>query len=78
CKPAKSYYDAEAEIVSWILEPFDDADTKRFQSVLRREGAHAKSLHRSFDSSVMDVADDIAYGVHDLEDAIAIGLVSRD
>ncbi len=77
CKPAKSYYDDEAEIVSWIMAPFGDADAKRFQSVRHRDDAHAKSLHKSFDSSVMDVADDIAYGVHDLEDAIAIGLVSR-
>lgn len=77
CKPAKSYYDDEAGIISWILAPFGDADVKRFQSVRHRGDAHAKSLHKSFDSSVMDVADDIAYGVHDLEDAIAIGLVSR-
>lgn len=77
CKPAKSYYDNEAGIVSWILAPFGDADVRRFQSVRHRGDAHAKSLHKSFDSSVMDVADDIAYGVHDLEDAIAIGLVSR-
>ena len=78
CKPVKSYYDSEEDVVTWILQPVGDGDVDRFQTVRRREGEHAKSLHKSFDSSVMDVADDIAYGVHDLEDAIALGLVSRE
>lgn len=76
-KPAKSYYDEDVPIVDWVLEPFSPEDRDRFVRSSARAGAHAKSLYKSFDCSVMDVADDIAYGVHDLEDAIALGLIDE-
>ena len=41
------------------------------------DGEHAKTKHKSLDASIMDLADDIAYGVHDLEDAIALKLIDR-
>lgn len=77
-KPAKSYYDEDAPIVGWTLEPFSPEDRARFVRSSSHVGAHAKSLYKSFDCSVMDVADDIAYGVHDLEDAIALGLIDEE
>ena len=38
---------------------------------------HNRPKHKSFDCSIMDLSDDIAYGIHDLEDAIALGLISE-
>jgi dGTPase len=75
CKPPKCYFDAEADVVVWILKELDDKDKAAFQSASPQEGKHKKPDHKSFDCSVMDLADDIAYGVHDLEDAIALGLI---
>lgn len=76
CKPPKCHLDTEADVVKWILEPFTPADRERFTSIVEREGKHSKPRYKSFDCSIMDVADDIAYGVHDLEDAIALGLIT--
>ena len=38
---------------------------------------HGQTAYHSFDCSIMDIADDIAYGVHDLEDAIHLRLINR-
>lgn len=78
CKPPKCYLDSEREVVDWVLEPLSETDRDRFQEILEESGKHAKAVHKSLDCSIMDVADDIAYGVHDLEDAIALGLVSKE
>jgi dGTPase len=77
-KPPKCYLDSEQEVVDWILEPLSGKDRALFQEFSEEPGKHAKADHKSLDCSIMDVADDIAYGVHDLEDAIALGLVSKD
>lgn len=82
-KPPKCYLECERDIVDWILEPLSQTDRERlrtFDPMLidkKGEPQHAKPLHKSFDCSIMDVADDIAYGVHDLEDAIAMSLVTE-
>ncbi|QSR20348.1 anti-phage deoxyguanosine triphosphatase [Novosphingobium sp. KA1] len=78
CKPPKCYHDSEQDVVDWILDPLSAADREAFQSFALQEGKHAKPLYKALDCSIMDAADDIAYGVHDLEDAIALDLVSRD
>ncbi|MDQ7261514.1 anti-phage deoxyguanosine triphosphatase [Paracoccus sp. PS-1] len=76
--PPKCHLDGETGVVDWILAPLVPEDRLRFVAVRPRAGGHAATLHKSLDCSIMDVADDIAYGVHDLEDAVALGLVSAE
>lgn len=70
--PPKAYYDEDDAVVQWILEGFTESDRLLFQS---QDGLKAK--YHDFDCSLMDIADDIAYGVHDLEDAIHLRLIQR-
>ena len=77
-KPPKCYLDSERDIVDWILKPLSASDRELFTSSKEVSDKHCKSVHKSFDCSIMDVADDIAFGVHDLEDAVALGLVRED
>lgn len=77
-KPPKCFLDSEQDVVSWLLEPLSEADRRNFQKVDEKVDSHHKPKHKSLDCSIMDVADDIAYGVHDLEDAIALGLISEE
>lgn len=78
CKPPKAYLDSETDVAEWILAPLAAEERDEFTRVQAVDGKHSKTLHKSLDCAIMDVADDIAYGVHDLEDAIAIGLVTRE
>lgn len=77
--PPKAYFDTEQPEVDWLIAPFEAEDKKLLQSLARPPQAqvHGKSAWHSFDCSIMDTADDIAYGVHDLEDAIHLQLINR-
>ena len=78
--PPKAYFDLEQTEVEWILAACTDEDRSRFQILKVQPDltCHGVSAYHSFDCSIMDIADDIAYGVHDLEDAIHLRLISRD
>jgi len=77
--PPKAYFDDEQAEIDWILAPFSKQDRLLFQSLAEEpKGArHGKAAYHTFDCSIMDIADDIAYGVHDLEDAIHLQLLNR-
>lgn len=77
--PPKAYFDCEQAEIDWLLAPLSATDRVLFQSVaVSPQGKeHGKSAYHTFDCSIMDIADDIAYGVHDLEDAIHLGLITR-
>lgn len=77
-KPPKCYFDSEIDVVNWILKELPTTDKDEFTKIIQETDKHHKSKYKSFDCSVMDAADDISYGVHDLEDAIALRLLSRE
>ena len=76
-KPPKCYLETEADVVDWILDPLSHTDRDNFQTVELKTGKHHKARHKSLACSIMDLADDISFGVHDMEDALALGLVDR-
>ena len=60
------------------FRPFQIATENYFNLYhkLPQDTKAGKSAYHSFDCSIMDIADDIAYGVHDLEDAIHLRLIN--
>lgn len=85
-KPPKCHMDSECPEVDWILSGLSETDRRLFTATDRTMEAaqaeekpkHLRTLHKSLDCSIMDVADDIAFGVHDLEDSAALGLVTTE
>lgn len=75
--PPKCIYASDRETLDWILEPITASDQQQFLKIDKSNLRHHKSQSKAFDTSIMELADDIAYGVHDLEDALALGLVSK-
>lgn len=78
--PGKGIYDHDKTYFEAVLSPLCDSDKKQFRELRPAKcsnNQHRKSRYKSFDCSIMEIADDIAYGVHDLEDAIAMGIVTK-
>ncbi len=75
--PPKGLYSDDNETVNWVLEPLSSQDKTLFQQIRHIKGGHDKTRFKSLDCSIMELADDIAYGIHDLEDAIVTGVVSQ-
>ncbi len=73
----KCIHDSEKETLDWVLKPLSDNDRKLFTTVFDNTGK-MKTKYKSFDASIMECADDIAYGVHDLEDALVMKLLHKE
>ena len=75
--PAKGLYLCDSKMFDWLLAPLSTQDKNRFMSFKASDSGHSKTRYKSFDCSIMELADDIAYGIHDLEDAIVMGIVTQ-
>lgn len=78
--PPKGYFDGEQPEVDWLLAVLTNNDRDLLQSLATPpyEYTHGSTAYQSLDCSIMDAADNIAYGVHDLEDAIHLRLIKRE
>lgn len=79
-RPPKCLFKEESEVFDWILEPFGKSDQELFRAHKMGKGkiGHHRTIHKALDTSIMELADDIAYGIHDLEDAVVLRLVDRE
>jgi dGTPase len=78
--PAKGIYDKDSVQFDWVLQPLTPPDKALFQTMRAQQTSplgHRKTRFKSLDCSIMELADDIAYGVHDLEDAIVLELIDK-
>ncbi|GGP58448.1 anti-phage deoxyguanosine triphosphatase [Shewanella saliphila] len=79
--PVKGLFDDDLPIIDWVLSALSDNDRQLFisseQSSVNTQYPHLKTRFKSLDCSIMELADDIAYAVHDLEDAIVMGIVNQ-
>lgn len=79
--PAKGIYDDDKATFDWVLALLSDNDRSLFNQMRCSridDVTPLKTRFKSLDCSIMELADDIAYGVHDLEDAIVMGIVTRE
>lgn len=76
--PPKGLYSDDKEIINWLLAPLSATDRELFQQIKFQQKGHNKTRFKSLDCSIMELADDIAYGIHDLEDAIVTGVVNQN
>jgi dGTPase len=78
-QPPKCYLDSEQEVLNWVLAPISVADKKHFcEYTSAAKHNHGSSLHKALDTSLMNLADDIAYRVHDFEDGIVLRLLTQE
>lgn len=75
-KPPKCYFDDEKGIFDWIFKDLPTKDKELFSETISLENKHKKTKYKSFDTSIMELADDISYGIHDLEDALSLKLIT--
>lgn len=77
-KTSKGLFRDDERFFDWVLDPLSAHDRQLFRSVVASENPELpnKTCYKSLDCSIMELADDIAYGVHDLEDAIVGGMVT--
>lgn len=75
--PPKGIYHDDLDILNWVLAPLSAIDKQNFQQIENKKNHHHRTKYKSVDCSIMELADDIAYGIHDLEDAIVTGIVNK-
>ena len=75
--PPKGLYDCDEDMFDWLLSGFSANDKALFTQFKQNDHQHHKTRYKTFDCSIMELADDIAYGIHDLEDAIVMGIVNQ-
>ena len=73
--PPKGLFSCDQDAYDWLISPLSDSDKLTFSSHDSNQNAHYRTRYKSVDCSIMELADDIAYGIHDLEDAVVMGLV---
>ncbi|EGK14507.1 dGTPase [Desmospora sp. 8437] len=73
--PKASIYSDDLEAFQWVLDPFTVEEIRFFTETEPEASPFLRTCRKSLECSLIDLADDIAYATHDLEDAVNFRLV---
>lgn len=73
--PKTSVFSCDEERFHWTLTPFSQLETEFLQGMKKNAHHHHQTLHKTLECSIIEIADDVAYGTHDVEDAINLGFI---
>lgn len=76
-KPPKCYFDTDQDIVDFIFDGFDEKDIEKFTVFKPNSFKHKSTRFKSLDCTIMNLADNISYSLHDLEDALSLSMISQ-
>lgn len=74
-KPPKCYFDSEKDVVVWALSGLNKDEQAKFTQI---DKGTRKTKYKTLDATIMELADDISYGIHDLEDAVSLKMITRE
>lgn len=74
-KPPKCYFESERDNVMWALSGLSKEELVKFTQI---DKSTKKTSYKTFDATIMELADDISYGIHDLEDAVSLRMITHD
>ncbi|MBH5319478.1 dGTPase [Paenibacillus sp. GSMTC-2017] len=79
-KPPKTSVFKEDEVAfEWLLDPFSLEEKEYITSISEGiENKHKKTLTKTLECSIIELADDIAYATHDFQDAVKLNLIRFD
>ncbi|MEM0909707.1 MAG: anti-phage deoxyguanosine triphosphatase [Pseudomonadota bacterium] len=77
--PPKGLFIDEKPAFEWVMDIIDNKDKMTFSSTTppTNDQRPQKTIFKSVDCSIMELADDIAYAIHDLEDAIVTQMIDK-
>lgn len=77
--PPKGLHIDDKSAFDWLIKPLTHSDQTLLSTLSKppAPASHGRTKFKSFDCSIMELADDIAYGVHDMEDAIVMGIIQQ-
>jgi dGTPase len=73
--PKSSVFSCDREVFEWLLSPYSPKEQSFFQEQMPAPKGCRLTRHLTLECSIIELADDIAYATHDLEDAISLGWV---
>lgn len=74
--PPKCFFDEEQALIDWVLKVFTSNDRSTFRQFHHKSNENHLAKFKSFDCSIMDLADALSYSVHDFEDGLELGVFS--
>ncbi|WP_255319794.1 anti-phage deoxyguanosine triphosphatase [uncultured Paenibacillus sp.] len=74
--PKSNIYPEDSEIFDWLLLPFNKEEKELYLTLKEKvDREHRQTCHKTLECTVIELADDIAYATHDLEDAMRLDFI---
>ncbi|WP_028775587.1 anti-phage deoxyguanosine triphosphatase [Shimazuella kribbensis] len=73
--PKANIYKSDEEAFNWMMDPLSQDEKKYYMGWKPTAEGFQKTIRKAWECSLLELADDIAYVTHDVEDAINLGFI---